>query len=80
MRLQVRDDGRGFDLESVHAEGLGLRTMEYRARLMGGELSISTVEEKGTTVTCTLGSNGGELADAPAVRGANERSDGGCPV
>jgi two-component system CheB/CheR fusion protein len=80
VRLQVRDDGRGFDPEAVHAEGLGLRTMEYRARLMGAELSISSVKEKGTTVTCTLGPDGGVPSDSAPVRDVDDRSRGGCPV
>lgn len=80
VRLQIRDDGRGFDPKSVHAEGLGLRTMEYRARLMGAELSINSVREKGTTVTCTLGPDGGGAPDSAPARGADDRSRGGCPV
>jgi signal transduction histidine kinase len=50
--LIVSDDGRGFDLESVrhHGSGLGLVSMEERARAIGGDVRIVTQRGQGTTV------------------------------
>lgn len=49
--LTVVDEGVGFDLEKVrHTVGLGLRSMEERARLVGGELSIQSRPGHGTEV------------------------------
>src|SRR6185312_9241865 len=42
VTLEVRDDGRGIPA-AVQAEpsGMGLKLMEYRARMIGGEVSIT---------------------------------------
>lgn len=55
IRLQVRDDGSGFDIdETAEMEGMGLRIMNYRARIVGGTLDISSAINEGTVVTCTI--------------------------
>ncbi|MBI5507862.1 MAG: sensor histidine kinase [Deltaproteobacteria bacterium] len=51
----VEDDGRGFDLDAVSApergdKGVGLATMQERARILGAALAISSVPGKGTRV------------------------------
>lgn len=50
--VSVRDNGKGFDLESKDArvKGLGLTSMQERARLMGGFLRIHSLPEEGTKV------------------------------
>jgi PAS domain S-box-containing protein len=53
--LAVRDDGRGLDgghPEAASENGMGLRTMTYRAHLIGATLAVSSGE--GVTVTCRL--------------------------
>jgi PAS domain S-box-containing protein len=80
MRLQVRDDGTGFDTNALHDSGMGIRIMRYRARIIGGTLDISSTPEAGTVVTCTrphTGPNGDGEADA-SVR--SPASASGCPV
>lgn len=58
--LEVEDDGRGFahsnqgESSEKREEGLGLRTMRYRAELLGAELTIDTAPGAGTRVTCRL--------------------------
>lgn len=54
IRLQVRDDGTGFDEEMTDSTGMGVRIMNYRARIIGGTLEISSDLGDGTVVTCTL--------------------------
>jgi two-component system, LuxR family, sensor kinase FixL len=51
--LTVTDDGVGFE-PGVTEEGMGLRLMEYRARMIGGELRIRSHRGGGTVVTCRL--------------------------
>jgi two-component system CheB/CheR fusion protein len=51
--LQVADDGCGFDPEKTKAQ-MGLTTMQYRAGLIGGKLSITPVENGGTLLTCKV--------------------------
>jgi signal transduction histidine kinase len=61
--LAVRDDGKGFAVESVGApddrrprrhRGLGLSTMQERAAALGGVVRIVSAPGQGTTVEATL--------------------------
>jgi signal transduction histidine kinase len=51
-KLTVRDDGRGFDPESVRRAGrhLGLVSMRDRAAAVGGRLSLESAPGRGTLV------------------------------
>jgi PAS domain S-box-containing protein len=53
MRLTIRDDGTGF--AEPRGRGLGLRIMDYRARVIGGHLEIRSNPGTGTTVVCSAG-------------------------
>jgi PAS domain S-box-containing protein len=50
VRLVVRDDGRGFNPESVPPECLGLGIMRERAEAIGAELTIESQTGQGTRV------------------------------
>ena len=54
IRLQVRDDGVGFDDDASDDSGMGVHIMNYRARIVGGTLEISSELGDGTVVTCTV--------------------------
>lgn len=69
IMLKIKDNGCGID-PAICAEigqsgsigsGMGLRSMQYRAWLIGGNLSVSAGSEGGTTVTCHLDVNHSEL-------------------
>jgi two-component system sensor histidine kinase UhpB len=49
VELDVVDDGRGFAFEESE-RGLGIGGMRERALLVGGELTIESRPEQGTTV------------------------------
>jgi signal transduction histidine kinase len=49
LRLQVKDDGRGFDEASI-IPGNGLRNLRRRADEMKGAVRIQTAPGRGTTV------------------------------
>jgi PAS domain S-box-containing protein len=51
--LEVQDDGIGFSPEK-NSNGLGLRTMHYRASLIRGTLEIDSEPGAGTVVMCTF--------------------------
>ncbi len=53
VQLAVVDDGQGFNLAKAReqGDGLGLRSIEERIRLVGGRVSIETAPHRGTTVT-----------------------------
>lgn len=50
----IRDDGDGCDQIKEQDNGIGLRTMEYRTRRLGGRLGIESSPGHGTVITCTL--------------------------
>ncbi|HEY2385752.1 MAG TPA: PAS domain S-box protein [Candidatus Binatia bacterium] len=59
LRLEVRDDGRGFDRTTLGSAALGLVAMEERAIALGGRLAIRSAPGAGTTVCleCPLGAS-----------------------
>jgi len=65
--LCVSDDGTGFDPSESEGEGMGLQTMAYRARLIGGTVSIQRSENGGSEVIC-------RIPDAPAGGRARDQS------
>jgi signal transduction histidine kinase len=55
LRLEVADDGSGFEMEAVATgESSGLAGMEERARSTGGRLSVRSTRDRGTTVVAEL--------------------------
>ena len=53
LRLQVTDSGEGFDLRACRT-GLGLISMEERARLAGGTFNIESSPDEGTRITVEI--------------------------
>jgi signal transduction histidine kinase/ligand-binding sensor domain-containing protein len=53
LRLQVRDNGRGFDYSSARgmADHYGLMGLEERAALLRAQLTVESIAGQGTTVT-----------------------------
>ncbi|HMA45058.1 MAG TPA: histidine kinase, partial [Gemmatimonadales bacterium] len=47
VALRVQDDGEGFEPGAVGRRGLGLRSMEERAALLGGVVKIASARGKG---------------------------------
>jgi signal transduction histidine kinase len=54
IRLTIKDDGIGLKRSSGNPQGMGLRTMDYRARVIGGTLSVQDGRTSGTTVVCRV--------------------------
>ncbi|MEY2506623.1 MAG: hypothetical protein QOH01_952 [Verrucomicrobiota bacterium] len=61
LRLELRDDGRGFKAKDPH-DGVGLRGMRERVEQMGGELEITSARGKGTRITVVLPGNGESIS------------------
>jgi signal transduction histidine kinase len=56
VALQIADNGHGFDPQALqpadlHGQGLGLRGMQERASILGGEFQLKTSPEQGTVIT-----------------------------
>jgi two-component system CheB/CheR fusion protein len=55
LELRVMDFGQGFDQESESPmQGLGMISMQERARLVGGTLEVTSALGQGTTVIATV--------------------------
>ena len=54
VRLSIRDDGTGFEVEHRPAKGIGFAYMENRIRKIGGRLDIHSVVGRGTRITAEI--------------------------
>ena len=70
IRLQVRDDGTGFDTDAADGSGMGVNIMNHRARIIGGTLEMSSELGDGTVVTCTVPRTTNVANDSAATRAA----------
>ena len=52
VRLEIFDDGEGLTVPEFGATGLGLRTMRFRASLLGSKLQIKRLNPVGTCIVC----------------------------
>ena len=55
VRLEVRDDGNGFDAAKANKLGLGLHHIAARARKLGGIVKVSSTPSLGTQIVVTVG-------------------------
>jgi signal transduction histidine kinase len=65
LLLKIIDDGIGFSEQRVRGDGIGMQSMAYRARIIGGTLDIQAGHRGGTVVTCTI-------RDIPVVKEADD--------
>jgi PAS domain S-box-containing protein len=54
ITLTVKDDGFGFQHNGDEPDGMGIRIMHYRARMIGGRLAIHNDPEGGVSVMCSV--------------------------
>jgi PAS domain S-box-containing protein len=52
--LEIRDDGAGLPPNVKETKGMGLRTMKYRAGMIGAQWAVKPGEGGGTAVLCRL--------------------------
>jgi signal transduction histidine kinase len=68
--LSIRDDGVGIPDTALQGDGIGLDTMAYRARLIGGSLEVQRHSPHGTAVTCVF-----PLPATPDARESPDRAN-----
>jgi two-component system, NarL family, sensor kinase len=51
LNITIADNGKGFNLRAIQAEGNGLNNMRRRLQELGGRLEISSQPGQGTTVS-----------------------------
>ena len=54
VRLSIRDNGSGFEVEHGPAKGIGFAHMEDRIRKIGGRLNIQSTVGRGTCITADV--------------------------
>ncbi len=54
FKVEVKDNGTGFDVFDAANAGLGLNNMQVRARLLQGEIWVNSKKDAGTTVTLEI--------------------------
>lgn len=54
LRMEIKDNGCGFDPQATHTAGIGLIGMRERVAAAGGELRIESSPGQGTTVSVNL--------------------------
>ena len=54
LRVEVADDGRGFDSDAAQGTGAGLSSMSARARRLGCALAIDSAAGKGTRIGSSI--------------------------
>lgn len=55
VKVEIIDNGSGIPAPQARTSaGMGLRIMEYRARMLGGELLIETPRRGGTAICCCV--------------------------
>jgi signal transduction histidine kinase len=54
FKIILSDNGIGFDPKNVNGESYGLNNMSYRTQEIGGQMSIESVEKKGTSLLIVL--------------------------
>ena len=52
--LTLKDDGKGFNVNTLNADGIGLKNMKKRTELIGGQFKLESLDQKGTTLTIAL--------------------------
>ena len=54
IRVSVDDNGKGFDLDSVQGQNLGLKLIRERTEMLGGTFEVDSAAGKGTRVMFSL--------------------------
>jgi PAS domain S-box-containing protein len=54
LLLEVRDNGIGLQTGGLSSKGVGLRLMEHRCAMIGGNFSVETRSDGGTCIACAV--------------------------
>jgi PAS domain S-box-containing protein len=73
LRMEVTDDGIGFDPEQIPRGHLGVAGMRHRAEQLGGEFSVTSRPRKGSQVRVTISQN---AIEEIALRSQQDDPDG----
>ncbi|WP_299443863.1 sensor histidine kinase [uncultured Aquimarina sp.] len=54
IQLKLKDDGKGFDVTTLKTRGIGLRNMEKRTQMLGGDFLLESQNDTGTKLTVEI--------------------------
>lgn len=54
VRLVLKDDGKGFDVNSTTTKGIGLKNMKKRTHMLDGNFSLKSNKEYGTELSIEI--------------------------
>ena len=54
IRVSVDDNGKGFDIDSVQGQNLGLKLIRERTEMLGGTFEVDSAAGKGTRIMFSL--------------------------
>jgi two-component system sensor kinase FixL len=57
VALTIDDNGAGFSVDGPQSQGMGLRTIAYRAGMIGADLEVKSKPGHGTKIICTFSPN-----------------------
>ncbi len=72
LRVEIRDNGQGFDPHNIPEEKLGLRIMRERAASVGGRVAVESSGLGGTVLTVELPKQGPPSPTPPEVAGSEQ--------
>jgi signal transduction histidine kinase len=80
VELTIQDDGCGFPKNPGKSSGMGLRVMNYRAGMIGANISLGPAEDCGTLVRCVMSNRppnakGARPADAKKAQPSERQRD-----
>ena len=65
--LEILDDGSGIKTHTNQGNGIGINTMRYRAKMIGGDLRVEPRDGGGTRVSCSGPLRSLRTLEAPSV-------------
>jgi len=72
LKLRIQDNGIGFPEKLEEDHGMGVRIMQYRARMINADLEIRRGPINGTIVTCSLNPRGRRQRTDPQATGVDQ--------
>ena len=54
ISVEVHDNGKGFELDSIVPTSHGLAGMRHRVEAAGGRLTVASASERGTQISAVL--------------------------
>lgn len=75
LAMTITDDGIGLGNAEGDGKGIGMQTMAYRARVVGGTLTVRPRDQGGTVVSCNIPLKQMNITSADTERASKDGSE-----